>query len=146
MKPSILAVCVLLSGSVLVRAADTGTVAEFEALEQKMSDSLLKGDAAGFEKQVAEDWKIVLGDARIMTLAQVKEGIATGKLKFQSVKLSEVEVRTYGDTAIVIGVNETIGWWEGNNFEGRDRFTDVFVKKDGAWKCVASHSSTIQEE
>ena len=146
MKPSIIALSVLLCGSTLAHAADASTVAEFQALEQKMSDSLLKGDAAGFEKQVAEDWKIVLGDAKMMTLAQVKEGITTGKLKFQSVKLSDLEVRTYGDTAIVIGVNETIGWWEGNNFEGRDRFTDVFVKKDGAWKCVASHSSTIQEE
>ena len=111
-----------------------------------MADALLKGDGAAFASNVAGDWKIVLGDAKTLTIAQVKDALANGKLKFRSVKISELEVRTYGDTAIVIGVNQTSGSWEGADFDGKDRFTDVFVKKDGTWKCVASHSSTISEE
>ena len=133
-------------GLVQLRADDTAKLKEFAELEQKMSDALMRGDGPAFARQVAEDWKIVLGEAKTLTIAQVSDALAQGKMKFRSVKVTELEARSYGDTAIVIGVNETSGSWNGEDFQGRDRFTDVFVKKDGAWKCVASHTSTISEE
>ena len=111
-----------------------------------MAEALIKGDGPGFAKFVPEDWKIVLTDGKMLTIAEVTAALTAGKLKFRSVKLSDLEVRSYGDTAIVIGINRTMGSWDGEDFDGKDRFTDVFVKKDGAWKCVASHSSTISDE
>ena len=128
------------------QAADATPLAEFSALERKMSDTLIKGDGPAFAKCVSEDWKIVLSDGKMLTIAQVTDALTAGKLKFRSVALSDLEVRGYGETAIVIGVNQTFGSWDGEDFQGKDRFTDVFVKKDGAWKCVASHTSTVSEE
>jgi len=128
------------------RSAETTPVAEFTAIEQKMAEALIKGDGPGFAQFVPEDWKIVLTDGKMLTIAEVTAALTAGKLKFRSVKLSDLEVRSYGDTAIVIGINRTMGSWDGEDFDGKDRFTDVFVKKDGAWKCVASHSSTISDE
>jgi len=127
-------------------AEDAVRLNDFVELEQKMSDGLLHGDGPGFASQVAEDWKIVLANAKTLTIAQVTEPLSTGKLKFRSAKISDLEVRTYGDTAIVIGVNETSGSWAGEDFAGRDRFTDVFVRKNGTWKCVASHTSNFAKE
>jgi ketosteroid isomerase-like protein len=138
---TVLSLVVLVSAG--VRAAEGN--AEFTALEEKMSDALIKGDVAAFAKTVVDDWRIVLGDGKTLTLAQVKEALSSGTLKIRSVKLSELEVRIYGDTAVVIGLNQTDGSWDGEDFNTRDRFTDVFIKKDGAWKCVASHSSTMSD-
>jgi ketosteroid isomerase-like protein len=142
---------VLCSLAMLVSASirgveGTAADSEFAAIEQKMADALLKGDGPGFGKLVSDDWKIVLTDGKMLTIAQVNEALAGGKLKFRSVKLSDLEVRSYGDTVIVIGVNQTSGSWDLDDFQGKDRFTDVFVRKDGAWKCVASHTSTISDE
>ncbi len=138
---TVLSLVVLVSAG--VRAAEGN--AEFTALEEKMSDALIKGDVAAFAKTVVDDWKIVLGDGKTLTLAQVKEALSSGTLKIRSVKLSELEVRIYGDTAVVIGLNQTDGSWDGEDFNTRDRFTDVFIKKDGVWKCVTSHSSTMSD-
>jgi len=136
---------VLVSAS--IRGAEvTAADSEFAAIEQKMADALLKGDGPGFGKFVSDDWKIVLTDGKTLTTAQVTQALAGGKLKFRSVKLSDLEVRSHGDTVIVIGVNQTSGSWDGDDFQGKDRFTDVFVRKDGAWKCIASHSSTMSDE
>jgi hypothetical protein len=142
--PALFSLVLLLSAA--CQAADATASTEFAAIEQKMADTLLKSDGPGFARLVSSDWKIVLGDGKTLTIAQVTEALAAGKLKFRSVQTSDLEVRSYGDTVIVIGTNQSNGSWDGEDFDGRDRFTDVFVRKDNEWKCVASHSSPLGDE
>jgi hypothetical protein len=148
MKNSLCVAALALSLSAVIPAGagDPVRLNDFLELEQKMSDALLHGDGPGFATQVVDDWKIVLANAKVLTLAEVTEPLASGKLKFRFAKISDVEVRAYGDTAIVVGVNETKGSWGGQDFAGRDRFTDVFMREDRVWKCVASHSTRIEAE
>ena len=120
--------------------------ADLGAIERRIVEALEKGDGAAFAKFFAADWKLVLEDGKVLTLANLTDVLNGGKLKFRSIKLSDLEVRSYGETAIVLGLEEIDGSWEGEGFRTKNRFTDVFVKKDGGWQCVASHSSKLRDE
>ena len=58
--------------------------------------------------------------------------------------LDDVPVRVFGDTAIV-DVDQTEKSRHGaEDFSGTYMFTNVWVKRNGEWKAVASHGSRIR--
>jgi ketosteroid isomerase-like protein len=56
---------------------------------------------------------------------------------------SDVQIRVYGDTAVVSGVGHMKGMENGKDVSGDYRFTDVFVKNNGQWQAVHSESTKI---
>ena len=55
------------------------------------------------------------------------------------VEMSDLKTRLHGHTAIVTGWYHEKGENKGEKYDYRDRFTDVWMKKDGKWLLIASH-------
>jgi ketosteroid isomerase-like protein len=72
--------------------------------------------------------------------------MGAGLLKIASYEQSDLEVRIYGDTAVVIGTGKSKGEWKGESFGSKERFTDVFVRQDGKWHCVSTHTSDFPDD
>jgi ketosteroid isomerase-like protein len=70
----------------------------------------------------------------------------TGGSRLASFKLDDLKVRLYGDLAVVTGRNTSKGTLHGSAAQGQSRFTDVFVKRDGRWQCLASQVTPIAKE
>jgi len=52
-----------------------------------------------------------------------------------------------GTVAVDIGDYKKSGTdKDGKAFDRRSRFTNVWVLKDGTWKCVSGHASTIPKQ
>ena len=52
-------------------------------------------------------------------------------------------VKVYGDAAVVTGIYRETGTNKGKPYVIRSRFTDTWIKRNGVWLCVASHSTLI---
>ena len=63
--------------------------------------------------------------------------------KLESIMIDDRKVQVYGDTAIVTGRFTATAIENGKKATESGRFTDVWVKQNGKWLCVAAHSSTI---
>jgi len=72
------------------------------------------------------------------------EKIKDGTFKIESIEYTNMKVRTYGDTAIVIGHLTLKGAWDGNDVGGEYAFTDTFVKQAGKWREVASQVTRVE--
>jgi ketosteroid isomerase-like protein len=57
-----------------------------------------------------------------------------------SYKLEDMRVRICGNAAVVTGRNVLQASLKGKDTSGPYRFTDVFVKRDGRWQCVATQA------
>jgi hypothetical protein len=135
--------CTLCSWSALAdEAADKAALAKFE---NDFGTILARNDGIGFDEKLTPDWKMILSDGTVMTRDELLRSVKSGKLKFTAHSVAELDVRVYGDAAVVIGVGNSKGTWESEPFDGKDRFTDVFIRKDGKWVCVSSHSSDLAE-
>ena len=56
-----------------------------------------------------------------------------------------MKVTAYGNTAIATGGFKATGTDDaGKAMENNEVFTDTWVKLNGKWQCVASHSSNVK--
>ena len=59
-------------------------------------------------------------------------------------ELSDLHAYVHGDSAYVRGVGGIRS--ADGKFHAKNRFTDIFVYRDGRWQCVAGHESHFPEE
>jgi ketosteroid isomerase-like protein len=102
-----------------------------------------RGDAASLEGALAEDFIGIGPRGFMLTKDQWLERHESGKLRYRSLGLDEVQVRLYGDAAVVTGRQSAEGKYE--DFDLRDQFraTLVFVKQRERWMLAGLHLSPI---
>ena len=117
-------------------------------LENDWSQASIKRDGATLQQFYADEY--IFTDADGMTSTKAKEiaNLTSGAFRLTAYRFEDVRVRVYGEIAVVTGRNTIKGTWEDieRDISGPYRFTDVFVRRNGRWQCVASQSSRITEK
>ena len=140
-----LAVLALMCGVALTQAktATGGTEQALKDMETKWAAAFLKGDTVAIGDILADDFVRVSPEGKVQSKADVLS--ETKKSKITQSTVSDMRVRMLSNDAALIS-----GKWSGvgadamgKKFDSTERWTDVFVKKDGKWKCVWSHITTI---
>jgi ketosteroid isomerase-like protein len=103
--------------------------------------ALKRNDGPALERIVSDDFHIVLSDGHWRGKDEELAPTKSGNIKFQQLSAEDVEVFVSGDTAIATGIGIYKGTAKGQPFEGRERFFDVYQKKNGQWKILASRST-----
>jgi len=129
-----------------VTQAQTGTMADVVAaitnLENDGVKADLAGDAAFYQKVLAEDWTRGDSDGTYYSKAELLKLMAdTKNIKTNSEKLSELKVRVYGNTAEATYKDTYDILIKGEHRAHTIIATDTFVKMGSEWKQVASHGS-----
>src|SRR6202140_1924732 len=104
----------------------------------------LAGDAAFYQKILAEDWTRGDSDGTFFTKAELLKLMADTKdIKTSSEKLSELKVRVYGNTAVATYRDTYDILFKGEPRAHSIIATDTFVKMGSEWKQVASHGASV---
>ena len=119
---------------------DEGTLKQ---LEQDWLDSYREGDAEKMSKILADDFIGRWGDGSTQTKVEQLMAIRNGEEKHSANRLVECNVRIYGDTAVVTGINTEQSILEKRDGSGTYSFTDVFVKRHANWQVVASETKRV---
>lgn len=110
-------------------------------LERDWADAAKRQDMAWMERHYAPEYTWTSPDGAINDR---KTDIEDAKnVTFDSLEVSDTQVRVNGDTAVVTGVTTMKGAYKGQDISGRYRFTDTFVRRDGRWLVLASQSTRI---
>jgi ketosteroid isomerase-like protein len=117
----------------------TGAEEELLKLEEAFSEAIVKNDLEGIGRLVADDWIIIDPNGEIVDRTRFFEVIKSGALTHDTMDSEDFRVRVYGDSAVVTGITRTKGKFMGQEFSTQERATDVFVKRDGRWRCVLTH-------
>ena len=141
MKPRlpliVLAVAVL-AGSVHADALD-----EVRRLDSEIAVATWSGDAEWFEENLTDDYMLVTPGGTIRTKRDVIRELATPGLRMEPYEPREVNIRLYGDAAVVTGrmlQRFSIG---GIRYTNDLRYTDLYVKRKGRWVLASGHTSLI---
>ena len=116
---------------------------QIKKLEEDRNQAVLKGDAATLDRMTSDDYNLVDSRGKFMTKAQILDGFKSGSIKFESRELSDLNVRVYGNTAVVTGVVTQKSSEDGKDTSGKSRFIRVYVKQNGRWVSVANQATTI---
>jgi ketosteroid isomerase-like protein len=120
-------------------------VKEFLTLTQMEDDwgqAVLKKDAVALGKILADDW---VGQYPFYTINKAEElaYISSGEIKVESTNTSAMNVRVFGNAAVVTGTDVEKGTFKGKDTSGRYLWTDVFIKRHGHWQVVASQETLM---
>ena len=111
---------------------------ELLKLEKEFARAIVKNDAEAIGQFLADDWVIIDADGGIIEKARFLGVVESGALTHEMMESDDVEVRIYGDSAVVSGLTRTKGKFMGQDFSTQERATDVFVMQNGRWQCVFS--------
>jgi ketosteroid isomerase-like protein len=113
-------------------------------IQHEWAEARVKGDSSYTRRLEAEDCTIVWPDGRIVNKRGDLQSMTD--IVFSEFEIQNLQVRLYGDTGIVVGEN-IIKAHKGKRdlLGGKFVWTDTFVKKDGAWKVVASQITPVLE-
>jgi ketosteroid isomerase-like protein len=111
---------------------------ELLKLEEQFAEAIIKNDPEAIERFVTDDWIIINADGGIIDKERFLEVITSGVLTHEMMESDDIRVRVYGDSAVVTALVRTKGKFMGQEFSTHERATDVFVKRDGKWRCVLS--------
>jgi len=114
-------------------------------MEKQRVEALMKGDAGFFDRTTADDYTMITSSGELRNKARAMSDLKSGEVKFQSADVDELEVRVYGDTAVVTGRHTQKAQSAGNDISGQYRFTRVYVKLNGQWKAVAYQATHINK-
>lgn len=142
MKTSHLASLLLALGLALPLSAQDPTLLQRDSLWNALR---LSGDAVALAPLLADDWMLTHSDGRIQHKADYLAELASRRRSNSSVENLGVRVRQYEHTAIITGISVQSGVTDGQPWSGRFRFTRTWVRRDGQWQMVASHSSRCAE-
>ena len=123
---------------------DTGTKAEILEIEKARNQAIVKGDAAALERMTSDDYTFITLRGELRTKAEIVQGFKTGSFHYESRQISDLNVRVYGNSAVVTGRSIQKGSENGKDYSGDYRFTRVYVKQGGRWQTVALQTTLIQ--
>lgn len=121
-----------------------GTNDDLVEIEQRLIAAWAAGDTGVHERVLADDWSVIDPAGRTMTKAQVLAESFASERDLTHAGVDEIKVRDHGDFAIVTGRTKVSGTISGQAVDVVLKFTDVFRRADGEWKCLASQGTIVQ--
>ena len=124
----------LLLASCATTAIDRdAAVREITQLEGQYVDAWKNLDEALIERTTAPDARWINNAGSIANKEESLALYRSGRIHLDTSQETDLEVRVYGNTAIVTGVWNISGTTSGEERSGRMRFTRVWVRRNGQW-------------
>ncbi len=115
-------------------------------LEQGWNEAFYRKDVAFIENLLADEFMATYDDGSRGDKAKELALTAEFNQQVESAILGEFTVRVYRDTAVVWFTLHLVGIRQGQRAEVTFRYTDVWVLRDGRWRCVSTHSTKVDPE
>jgi ketosteroid isomerase-like protein len=132
--------------SALDRAsASPGDAEQLREIEQDWADAYVKRDTSFAQTITSDDFAFVGPDGNVVKKDDYIKSM-TGDTIFAEFKLENLNVRIYGETAVVIGTCAIKAQAKEEDESGKFSFTDVFMKQKGEWKAVSGQVTPVAQD
>jgi ketosteroid isomerase-like protein len=119
----------------------------FTRLENEWNNATFKKDAKALDLLYAKEYTYTDLTGKVYDKQQDISEVTSGNYKSETPSvLSDIKVNSYGNVAVVKGLNTSKAILNGKDISGTYRFVDVFVMRDGRWQCVSTQSSRLPKK
>lgn len=125
---------------------DGSQTAKLVTLEHMWNEAQVTRDSQALQGMIADRFVNTEYDGDVSDREQFLADIRDPQFKPAFANIQDLKVNFYRDTAIVTGIYHTKGSYNGKPYEHLGRFTDTWVREDGKWLCVASHTSLLPKK
>ncbi|HLZ40199.1 MAG TPA: nuclear transport factor 2 family protein [Candidatus Sulfotelmatobacter sp.] len=124
--------------------AEQETIREVIDMEHQAKEASLRRDPEFPEKALSDDYVAISPLGQVTTKKEAISARKSGQLRYETIDVSDMVVRLYGDTAIVTARADVKGHQLGEDFSGPYRYTRVWVRRSGRWQAVSYQATVTQ--
>lgn len=125
-------------------SGDQGTIKEIIEMERQAKEASLRRDAEFSQRTLAEDYVAITPLGTVTTKEDTVSARKSGQLRYETIDVTDMVVRIYGDMAVVTARAEVKGHQLGEDFSGPYRYTRVWVRHTGHWQAVSYQATVTQ--
>src|SRR5437762_14386973 len=119
-------------------------VAQFRDMEKNLAAAYVRGDRALVDGLLADDWTSTDYLGRTWTKARVMAMFDGPRPPMTKAEIDVDHVRMLGDVAVVTGRSVSEGRVDGKDVSVTQRYIDIYVRRDGRWRVVASQGTEVK--
>ena len=149
----IIAVLVLTAASIALGQTQSARRDQRRSIEQVIRQldheriqAQIHADRVALNRIYADDFIGIGPSGTVRTKPQVLADFTSHDLKFQSITTDDVRIRVYGNTVVETGRSTMVGQDKGRVVPRDNRFTRVWVRRQGRWQIVANHYSLLNTQ
>jgi ketosteroid isomerase-like protein len=128
-------------------ALDTGdqeSIRQIIDMEHQAREASLRRDVEFSQRNLADDYVAITPLGQVTTKQDTVSARKSGQLKYDTINVTDMVVRVYGDTAVVTARADVKGHQLGEDFSGPYRYTRVWVRRTGHWLAVSYQATVTQ--
>jgi ketosteroid isomerase-like protein len=134
MKAPALLLASALFASAAIHAAPVDDAATVAALDREYQAAVKHNDAATMARILADDFVLVAGNGRTYDRDALLAEARSAAVRYEQQDELEQQVRVWGDTAVVTAKLWVKGTREGEAFDRKLWFSDVYVRTADGWR------------
>ena len=115
-------------------------------LDHERIQAQIHADRVALDRIYADDFIGIGPSGTVRTKPQVLVDFTSHDLKFQSITTDDVRIRVYGNTVVETGRSTMVGQDKDRVVPRDNRFTRVWVRRQGRWRIVANHYSLLNTQ
>ncbi len=123
---------------------EQASIREVVEMERLSKEASLHRDADFSQHTLAEDYVAITPLGQVTTKQDTIHARKSGQLRYQTIDVTDMVVRVYGDTAVVTARADVKGHQLGEDFSGPYRYTRVWVRRAGHWQAVSYQATVTQ--
>jgi ketosteroid isomerase-like protein len=127
-----------------VDVGDQDTIREIVEMERQAKEASLRRDPDFPQRTLADDYVAITPLGTVTTKKDAISARRSGQLRYDTIDVTDMVIRLYGDTAIVTARADVKGHQLGEDFSGPYRYTRVWVRRSGHWQ-AASYQATVTQ-
>jgi ketosteroid isomerase-like protein len=116
---------------------------EVRDMERQWREAWLTADATALDRIHADDYMSIPNIGSVSTKAEVMADVRRGAFRYSRMEHTEMTVRVYGITAVVVGRTTNEGHRGERDVSGDFRYTRIYVKRNGQWRAVLAQYTRI---
>lgn len=124
-------------------SGESGVRSNVLALEHAWDQAQERGDVKALSAIFDDALIYVDYDGTLLTKAGYLARVKANTTHMQQIVAEEMNVQMFGNTAVVVGTYRVNGMEKGKPYLRRGRFTDVWVRMNGNWICVAAATTPV---
>ena len=116
-------------------------VAAVQKLTTDLGTALSQGNADALDQLLSDGYLHINDMGQLVTKPDIIAGVRNGTVRFNSVNIQEVNIRIYGDAAVVNAVFMGSNAADGRNSNVEDRVTLVAAREGDNWRFVSGQTT-----
>jgi ketosteroid isomerase-like protein len=119
---------------------------ELLKINKEYDEALVRGDIAALDLIFGDEFIYTSTSGEVVNKRQQLELVRSGLMKIASGVSDDLQVRLYGNVALVLGSFKARGQFKGQAFDSTERYTSVWIKRGRRWQLIAEQGTLVREQ